>query len=131
MVHDETKPSERAAIHLKKTIVSLCFHPYYPNFICALQEGGDIHVIDASNGTVVYEYVAKVKMNSNWAVDKENQRLFVVGDVGKAIVFDMSFVSQFMKSSFTQGFLEKSKDSFSSQSPTKKKVRDFKWKIEK
>lgn len=57
-----------------------------------MQEGGDIHVIDASNGSIAYEYVAKVKMNSNWACDKENQKLFVVGDVGKAIVFDMAFM---------------------------------------
>jgi len=68
-------------------------------------------VVDASNGTIVYEYVAKVKINSNWAVDKENQRLFVIGDVGKAIVFDMSFISQMMKTSLLQTFHEKSKDS--------------------
>ncbi len=72
IVHDEMKPHEKAAIHIKKTIVNLCFHPYYPNYVCVMQEGGDIHVVDASSGTLVYEYIAKVKMNSNWSCDKEN-----------------------------------------------------------
>jgi hypothetical protein len=35
-----------------------------------MQEGGDIHIVDVSNGTVSHEYVAKAKMNSNWACDR-------------------------------------------------------------
>ena len=58
-----------------------------------MQEAGDIHIVDASNGAIAYEYVAKAKINSNWAVDKLNQRLFVVGDVGKACLFDISFLN--------------------------------------
>jgi hypothetical protein len=54
-----------------------------------MQEGGDIHIVDVTNGTVAYECVANVKINSNFACDKENQRLFVVGDIGRACLFDM------------------------------------------
>ena len=70
--------------------MGLQLHPSHPNLVCVLQEGGDIHVLDASNGTIAHEYVAKAKMNSNWACDKEGQRMLVVGDVGKAVMFDMS-----------------------------------------
>lgn len=59
-----------------------------------MQEGGDIHIVDASNGTVSHEYVAKAKFNSNWACDKENQTMLVVGDVGRACLFDISFKNQ-------------------------------------
>jgi hypothetical protein len=54
-----------------------------------MQESGDIHIVDASNGLIVYEYVAKGKINSNWACDKDNQTILVVGDVGKAQLFDI------------------------------------------
>ena len=62
-----------------------------------MQESGDVHIVDASNGTIAYEYVAKAKINSNWACDRENQRILIVGDVGKACLFDMSFISQGMR----------------------------------
>ena len=52
--------------------MGLCFHPYSQNLVCVLSEGGDIHVVDATNGTVCNEYIAKVKVNSNWACDREN-----------------------------------------------------------
>ena len=48
-------------------------------------------MIDASNGTIPYEYVAKAKMNSNWACDTENQRILILGDVGHGCLFDMNF----------------------------------------
>jgi hypothetical protein len=47
----------------------------------------------ASNGSKAFEYVRKAKMNSNWAVDKHNQRVLVVGDVGKASLLDISFMN--------------------------------------
>ena len=50
-------------------------------------------MIDATNGNVAHEYVAKAKINSNWAVDKWNQRIFIVGDVGRACIFDVSFAN--------------------------------------
>jgi hypothetical protein len=37
-----------------------------------MQEGGDIHIVDATNGAIAYEYVAKAKINSNWAVDRDH-----------------------------------------------------------
>ena len=49
--------------------------------------------MDASNGSIAFEYVGKAKINSNWAVDKHNQRVLVVGDVGKATVLDISFIN--------------------------------------
>jgi hypothetical protein len=58
-----------------------------------MQESGDIHMVDATNGSVAHEYVAKAKVNSNWALDKDNQRLLIVGDVGRACLFDVSFKS--------------------------------------
>ncbi len=68
-----------------------------------MQESGDIHIVDATNGAIAYEYVAKAKINSNWAVDKANQRLFVIGDVGKGCIFDISFLnSSFSKFSKTE-----------------------------
>lgn len=70
--HNPKIDSEKAAIMLKRTIVGVCFHPYNQNYVCVLQEGGDIHIVDATNGTIAYEYVAKVKINSNWACDREN-----------------------------------------------------------
>ena len=76
-----------------RSIVDLCIHPYYPNFVCVMQESGDIHIVDASNGLIVYEYVAKGKINSNWACDKDNQTILIVGDVGKAQLFDIQFMS--------------------------------------
>ena len=105
----DIQEEDKAAIKLKRTIVGLCFHPYYANFVCVLQEGGDIHVVDCSNGTIAYEYVAKVKLNSNWACDKDSQKLFVVGDVGKAILLDMSFMKSMLRNSILHSFSAKGK----------------------
>ncbi len=85
--------SKEGSTQYKRSIVSVLVHPFYPNYICVMQEAGDIHIVDATNGTIAYEYVAKAKVNSNWAVDKINQRVFVVGDVGKACLYDISFLN--------------------------------------
>jgi hypothetical protein len=55
-----------------RAIVGICFHPVITNYICVMQESGDIHIVDATNGSIPHEYVAKAKMNSNWACDKES-----------------------------------------------------------
>lgn len=47
-------------------------------------------MVDISNGIVVNEFVAHVKVNSSWDVDKLTCRAFVVGDLGKAALFDIS-----------------------------------------
>lgn len=75
---------------IKRTIVSLMFHPYWRNVALVLQEGGNIHAVDVSNGMIVNEYVAFVMMNSNWAIDPVSYKMMVVGDNGKAILFDAS-----------------------------------------
>lgn len=80
-----------------------------------MQESGDIHIVDASNGTIAYEYVAKAKINSNWAVDKENQRLLLVGDVGKACLFDMTFMNFGVNKTYNIGI--KNKQVSESESP--------------
>ncbi len=46
--------------------------------------------------------MGKAKLNSNWAVDKHNLRVLIVGDVGKAILFDISFMNA-TQSSFHKG----------------------------
>ena len=75
---------------LKKSIVGLFFHPFYQNHICVLQEGGDIHMIDATNGVISHTNLAKAKINSSWACDPYEMQAMVVGDVGRACLFDIS-----------------------------------------
>ena len=64
------------------------FHPYWKNVALVLQEGGNVHAVDVSNGMIVNEYIAMVQQNSSWAIDPATYRLMVVGDSGKAIMFD-------------------------------------------
>ena len=64
------------------------FHPYWKNVALVLQEGGNIHAVDVSNGMIVSDYLAMVQMNSSWAIDPYNYSIMVVGDQGKAILFD-------------------------------------------
>ena len=53
-----------------------------------LQEGGNVHAVDISNGMIVHENLAQVQMNSVWACDEENYRVLVCGDLGRAILLD-------------------------------------------
>jgi len=53
-------------------------------------------MVDASNGTVANDFVAYAKINSSWACDEENQTMLIVGDVGKAALFDISMGSKNM-----------------------------------
>ena len=64
------------------------FHPYWQNVALVLQEGGNIHAIDVSNGMIVNDYLAMVQMNSSWAMDPESYNMMVIGDQGKAILLD-------------------------------------------
>lgn len=88
----DDKQKEVATQH-NRAIVGLCFHPDNQNFICVMQESGDIHVIDATNGNVAHEYVAKAKVNSNWAIDRDNLRILIIGDVGRACLFDIALIN--------------------------------------
>ena len=78
----------KASSQIKRTIVGVMFHPYWKNVALVLQEGGNVHAIDVSNGMIVNEYVAMVQQNSSWAIDPATYRMMVVGDSGKAIMFD-------------------------------------------
>jgi hypothetical protein len=82
---------------LRKTIVGLQAHPYFKNIIFVLQEGGDIHAVDALTGEVVVDTCATVQANSSWALDEKNMRMLVCGDMGKAIFFDVNMSAHEMK----------------------------------
>ena len=47
-------------------------------------------MIDATNGNISHKNLAQAKMNSNWACDPQSMRMLVVGDVGRACLFDIS-----------------------------------------
>lgn len=42
---------------------------------------------------MIHQKIATVKINSNWAVDPDHQRIFVVGDIGRAVMYDCSMGS--------------------------------------
>ena len=69
-----------ASTQIRRTIVGLMFHPYWRNVALVLQEGGNIHAVDVSNGMIVNEYLAMVQMNSSWAIDPCSYKMMVVGD---------------------------------------------------
>lgn len=82
----ETKPGNQ----IRKTVVGLLFHPVFENICFCLTEGGEIHSVDTSIGSIVNTLLCNVKINSNWAVDSNNLRVLVVGDLGRAALFDCS-----------------------------------------
>ena len=43
------------------------FHPHWKNVALVLQEGGNIHAVDVSNGMIVNDFLAMVQMNSSWS----------------------------------------------------------------
>ena len=47
-------------------------------------------MIDGTNGNISHKNLAQAKMNSNWACDPQEMRMLVVGDVGRACLFDIS-----------------------------------------
>jgi len=47
-------------------------------------------MVDGTNGVISHRNLAKAKMNSNWACDPEGMRMLIVGDLGKACLFDIS-----------------------------------------
>uniref|UniRef100_A0A7S3FXW8 Uncharacterized protein n=1 Tax=Strombidium rassoulzadegani TaxID=1082188 RepID=A0A7S3FXW8_9SPIT len=74
----------------KKSVVGVLFHPYFQNYICVLQENGSVHMIDGTNGVISHENVATGMINSSWAVDPLKVTMFIIGDTGKACLYDMS-----------------------------------------
>jgi hypothetical protein len=71
-------------------VIGVITHPIYENIVLALTEGGSISVLDTTGGTVVYENVAQVKLNSSWAFDPESMAVLIVGDNGRGSLFDFS-----------------------------------------
>jgi hypothetical protein len=70
------------------TVTGMGFHPMWSQILFALTEGGDIHVIDLSIGSITNSSVAQIKINSTMAIDTQNMRALVIGDTGRAIMFD-------------------------------------------
>ena len=50
----------QASNQIRRTIVGLMFHPYWKNVAIVLQEGGNIHAVDVSNGEIVNHFLAQV-----------------------------------------------------------------------
>jgi hypothetical protein len=74
---------------IRKTISDIMFHPCYSNVICALQESGNVHLIDISNNDVIADYIAYLKVNSCWALSPKYLKVFAVGDLGRASLFSI------------------------------------------
>jgi hypothetical protein len=47
-------------------------------------------MVDCTNGAISHTNLGLAKMNSNWACDPEELQMLVVGDVGRAVLFDVS-----------------------------------------
>ena len=47
-------------------------------------------MLDLSIDSIVYTNVAQVKINSTMAIDSRNLRVLVIGDTGRAVLFDCS-----------------------------------------
>ena len=78
----------KASNQIMRTIVAVMFHPYWRNVALVLQEGGNVHAVDVSNGMIVNDFIAMVQTNSCWAIDPTTYHMMVVGDQGMAILFD-------------------------------------------
>ena len=51
--------------------------------------------MDASNGNENKYFAAKAAINSNWDMDRSKERMLVVGDTGKAILFKVNEKNQY------------------------------------
>lgn len=54
-------------------------------------------MIDATNGVISHKNLAKTKMNSCWACDPVEMNMFVIGDVGRARLYDISMYADKME----------------------------------
>ena len=89
--------TQKAGNMIRRTIAALMFHPYWRNVALVLQEGGNVHAVDVSNGMIVNDFLANVQMNSSWAIDPFTYHMMVVGDQGKAILYDARMGATFKK----------------------------------
>jgi hypothetical protein len=65
------------------------FDPIFSNLVYVMQDSGNVHVVDISNGSIVSDYIAYMKVNSSWALSSKKGRVFVVGEMGMAALFDI------------------------------------------
>jgi len=56
-----------------KKISGIEYHPLYRNLLIVAQSSGDVHLVDTTNGSIVAEYVAKLKNNPNWALNIKDE----------------------------------------------------------
>jgi len=66
-IKEEPNGSKVGENKIRKTICDVLFHPAFCNVVCVLQESGNVHCLDISNGEVIADFVAYMKINSNWA----------------------------------------------------------------
>ena len=74
-----------------KAVLYVSIHPFYKNYFHVMLETGNIHLVEATNGSIYFEDVAIVQPNSYWACDPTNYQMLVVADNGLASLFDISF----------------------------------------
>ena len=56
----DLQATAQASNMIRRTIVDIMFHPYWRNVALVLQEGGNIHAVDVSNGMIVNDFLAMV-----------------------------------------------------------------------
>ncbi len=79
--------------HIRKKISDVMFDPIFSNLVYVMQDSGNVHVVDISNGSIVSDYIAFMKVNSSWALSSKKGRVFVVGEMGMAALFDITLPS--------------------------------------
>ena len=60
MKRSDERRAQEVGRMIRKTVVGLFFHPFYKNIVFLLQEGGDIHGVDAQSGDIVAANCASV-----------------------------------------------------------------------
>mmetsp|Transcript_20151 Transcript_20151/g.17850 ORF Transcript_20151/g.17850 Transcript_20151/m.17850 type:complete len:266 (+) Transcript_20151:283-1080(+) len=89
LIHSFPVPTRDA--HLPSTVsnnvVAVKLVKKQSNILYVCHETGDIHCVDASNGNENKYFAARASINCNWDMDKDKERMLVVGDTGKATLF--------------------------------------------
>lgn len=86
-------------------------------------------MVDCTNGAISHKYLGLAKMNSNWACDPEEMRMLVVGDVGRAVLFDISMGAN---QAIQQDKKRNDKNKMKNRSPPRargKNSKEIKWEI--
>lgn len=75
---------------VSNNVVALKLVKKQSNLLYVCHETGDIHWVDASNGNGNKYFAAKAPINSNWDLDRHKEKMLVVGDTGKALLFKIN-----------------------------------------